>query len=154
MRFIRKCMGGGRGVPLTYNPDCQQLRLSTTFCLQLRLPTFPIANRAIVYKQLLRIFKNWNINVHIAHMTLLRTDTLHTWHYCAHDIIAYMKKKIVFSLCTQNIIVHKHIAHMTLLDTYTLHTCLYCAHTHCTHDFIAHIHIAHMTLLRTYTLHI
>jgi len=31
-----------------YIPDCQQLRL----------PTFPIANRAIAYKQLLRTFKN------------------------------------------------------------------------------------------------
>jgi len=65
-------------VSLAYNPDCQQLRLPTTFCLQLRLPTFPIANRAIAYKQLLRTFKDLNINVHIAHMTLLRTDTLHT----------------------------------------------------------------------------
>jgi len=41
-----------------YIPDCQQLRLPTTFCQQLRLPTFPIANRAIAYKQLLRTFKN------------------------------------------------------------------------------------------------
>jgi len=30
----------------------QQLRLPTTFCQQLRLLTFPIANRAIAYKQL------------------------------------------------------------------------------------------------------
>jgi len=34
---------------LVYNPDCQQLRL----------PTFPIANGAIAYKQLLRTFKNY-----------------------------------------------------------------------------------------------
>jgi len=98
------------GVPLAYNPDCQQPRLPTTFCLQLRLPTFPIANRAIAYKQLLRTFKDLNINIHIAHMTLLRTDTLHTWHYCAH------------THCTHDIIAHIHIAHMTLLRTYTLHT--------------------------------
>jgi len=43
---------------LAYNPDCQQFRLPTTFCLQLCLSTFPIANRAIAYKQLLRTFKN------------------------------------------------------------------------------------------------
>jgi len=46
------------GVLLAYNPDCQQLCLPTTFCQQLRLSTFPIANRAITYKQLLRTFKN------------------------------------------------------------------------------------------------
>jgi len=43
---------------LAYNPDCQQFRLPTTFCQQLCLSTFPIANGAIAYKQLLRIFKN------------------------------------------------------------------------------------------------
>jgi len=36
----------GRG-PLAYILNCQQLRLPTTFCQQLCLPTFPIANRAI-----------------------------------------------------------------------------------------------------------
>jgi len=70
-------------------------------------------------------------------MTLLRTYTLHTWHYCAHthythDIIAHMNKKN---------------------SIFTLYTEYYCPHTDCTHDFIAHKHIAHMTLLRTYTLH-
>jgi len=38
----------GGGVPLAYNPDYLQLRLSR----------FPIANTAIAYKQLLRTFKN------------------------------------------------------------------------------------------------
>jgi len=91
---------------------------------------------------------------------------LHTWHYCAHthcahDTIAYMKKKNrIFTLyteyycphtdCTHDFIAHKHIAHMTLLRTYTLYTWFYCAHTHCTHDFIAHIHIAHMAELYTW----
>jgi len=71
-------------------------------------------------------------------MTLLRTDTLHTWHYCAHthcthDIITHMKKKS-----------HFYFAHKILLSTYRLHIWLYCAQTHSTHDFIAHIRIAHM----------
>jgi len=25
-------------------------------------------------------------HIHIAHMTLLRRNTLHTWYYCTHDL--------------------------------------------------------------------
>jgi len=66
-------------------------------------------------------------------MTLLRTDTLRTWHYCAR------------THCTHVIIAHVHIAHMTLLRTYTLHTWYYCAHEKkivfslCTQNIIVHI---------------
>ena len=114
------------GVPFAYIPNCQQLRLHTTFCLQLRLPTFPIAYRAIAYKHYCTHKINRIINIHFAHMTLLRTYTLHTWYFSTHKI-----KNRIDALRTRR----------------------YCAHAHCTHGIIAHMQIAHMTLLRTYTLH-
>jgi len=47
-------------IPLAYNPDCQQLRLPTTFCQQLRLSTSPIANRTIIahLQAIIAPFKN------------------------------------------------------------------------------------------------
>jgi len=150
---------------VAYISDCQLLRLRTTFCWQLLLPTFRIAYMYYCTHEKNKVTKvrlhTWHhcahthythdiiAHIHIAHMTLLFTCTLHTWHYCTHKIRkSYYHFPYTTLLhtcllhtysCTHDIIAHIHIAHLILLYTCTFYTWYYCARAHCTHNLNTHM---------------